>query len=99
MTEFYSPMLIQKVTAAELDFAVVPAFMGGRGLKVQHFLRTWETLVAGPDKKMHLGRTRLRDVGPLKIVYPATPTRGESRWRHTSLPTEWISSGSSRWTR
>ena len=71
MTESYSPILIQKVMAAELDFAVVPAFMGSRGLKVQHFLRTWETLVASPDKKMHLRRTRLRDVGPLKIVLPS----------------------------
>ena len=71
VTESYSPILIQKVTAAELDFAVVPAFMGSRGLKVQHFLRTWETLVASPDKKMHLRRTCLRDVGPLKIVLPS----------------------------
>ena len=71
VTESYSPILIQKVMAAELDFAVVPAFMGSRGLKVEHFLRTWETLVASPDKKMHLRRTRLRDVGPLKIVLPS----------------------------
>jgi LysR family transcriptional regulator, nitrogen assimilation regulatory protein len=71
VTESYSPILIQKVMAAELDFAVVPAFMGSRGLKVQHFLRTWEALVASPDKKMHLRPTRLRDVGPLKIVLPS----------------------------
>jgi LysR family transcriptional regulator, nitrogen assimilation regulatory protein len=48
--ESYSPNFIQKVLAAELDFAVVPAFTGSRGLKVQHFLRTWETLVASPNK-------------------------------------------------
>ena len=70
-TEFDSPILTQKVMAAELDFAVVPAFMGSRGLKVQHFLRTWETLVASPDKKMHLRRTRLRDVVLQKIVLPS----------------------------
>jgi LysR family transcriptional regulator, nitrogen assimilation regulatory protein len=71
VTESYSPILIQKVSAAELDFAVVPAFTGGRGLKVQHFLRTWETLVASPNKKLHLRRMRLRDLGPLKIVLPS----------------------------
>ena len=52
--ESYGPNLIQKVPAAELDFAAVPAFTGSRGLKVQHFLRTWEILVANPDKKLHL---------------------------------------------
>jgi LysR family transcriptional regulator, nitrogen assimilation regulatory protein len=45
--------------------------MGSRGLKVRHFLRTWETLLASPDKKMHLRPMRLRDVGPLKIVLPS----------------------------
>ena len=71
VTESYSPILIQKVMAGELDFAVVPAFAGSKGLKVQHFLRTWETLVASADEKLHLRRTRLRDVGPLKIVLPS----------------------------
>jgi LysR family transcriptional regulator, nitrogen assimilation regulatory protein len=71
VTESYSPILIQKVMAAELDFAVVPAFVGSRGLKVQHFLRTWETLVASPNKKLHLRPTRLRELGPLKIVLPS----------------------------
>jgi len=79
VTESYSPILIQKVMAAELDFAVVPAFTGSRGLKVQHFLRTWESLVARPNNKLHLRRTRLRDVGPLKIVLPshANARRGQ----------------------
>jgi LysR family transcriptional regulator, nitrogen assimilation regulatory protein len=79
VTESYSPILIQKVMAAELDFAVVPAFTGSRSLKVQHFLRTWESLVARPDRKLHLRRTRLRDVGPLKIVLPsdANARRGQ----------------------
>ena len=71
VTEFYSPILTQKVMAAELGFAVVPALMGSRGLKVQHFLRTWETLVTSPNKKQHLRPTRLQDVGPLKIVLPS----------------------------
>jgi LysR family nitrogen assimilation transcriptional regulator len=71
VTESYSPILIQKVLAAELDFAIVPAVVGSRGLKVQHFLRTWETLVASPDKKLHLCSRRLRDLGPLKIVLPS----------------------------
>jgi LysR family nitrogen assimilation transcriptional regulator len=71
VTESYSPILIQKVLAAELDFAVVPAFAASRGLKVQHFLRTWETLVASPDKQLHLHPMRLREFRPLKIVLPS----------------------------
>jgi LysR family nitrogen assimilation transcriptional regulator len=71
VTESYSPILIQKVLAAELDFAVVPAFTSNRGLKVHHFLRTWETLVASPNRKLHLKRLRLREFGPMKIVLPS----------------------------
>jgi LysR family nitrogen assimilation transcriptional regulator len=71
VTESYSPILIQKVLSAELDFAVVPAFVGNRGLKVQHFLRTWEAFVASPDAGLHLRGVRLRDFGPLKMVLPS----------------------------
>jgi LysR family transcriptional regulator, nitrogen assimilation regulatory protein len=71
VTESYSPILTQKVLAADLDFAVVPAFGGSRGLKVQHFLRTWETLVAASDKALHLKRLRLRDFGSLKLIMPS----------------------------
>lgn len=70
VTESYSPILTQKVLAGELDFAVVPAFTGSPGLKVQHFLRTWETLVASADDKLHLRCVRLREFGPLKIIVP-----------------------------
>ncbi len=69
--ESYSPVLIQRVLAGELDFAIVPAFVGTRGLRVKHFLRTWETLVAGPDEKLHLRRLRLRELGPMKVVLPS----------------------------
>ena len=71
VTESYSPILVQKVLAAELDFAIVPAFAGSRGLKIHHFLRTWEALVASPNRKTHLKPTRLRNLGPLKIVLPS----------------------------
>lgn len=69
--ESYSRILISMILSAELDFAVVPAFVGNPGLKVQHFLRTWETLVAWPDETLHLRSVRLREVGPLKIVLPS----------------------------
>jgi LysR family transcriptional regulator, nitrogen assimilation regulatory protein len=71
VTESFSPILTQKVLSADLDFAVVPAFGGGRGLKVRNFLRTWETLVAAPSESLHLKRMRLRDFGPLKLVVPS----------------------------
>jgi LysR family nitrogen assimilation transcriptional regulator len=71
VVEAYSPILTQKVIAGELDFAIVPAIAGGPGLKVQHFLRTWETLVTARARGPHLQPVRLRDRGPLRIVMPS----------------------------
>jgi LysR family transcriptional regulator, nitrogen assimilation regulatory protein len=88
VTESYSPILIQKVLSAELDFAVVPAFVGNRGLKVQHFLRTWEALVASPDEALHLRGVRLRESGPLKMVLPS-----HTNARRRSLETYFTSNG------
>jgi LysR family transcriptional regulator, nitrogen assimilation regulatory protein len=88
VTESYSPILIQKVLSAELDFAVVPAFVGNRGLKVQHFLRTWEALVASPDETLHLRGVRLRELGPLKMVLPS-----HTNARRKSLETYFTTNG------
>lgn len=71
VVEAYSRMLTERVVAGELDFAVVPAFVGGPGLRVQPFLQTWEVLVANPSCGPHLGRVRLRDGGPLRLVLPS----------------------------
>jgi LysR family nitrogen assimilation transcriptional regulator len=71
VVEAYSNILTQKVTTGELDFAIVPAIAGGPGLRVQSFLRTWETLVANPDRGQHLQPVRLRDYGALRVVVPS----------------------------
>lgn len=72
VVEAYSNILTQKVMVGELDFAIVPAFASGPGLRVQHFLRTWETLVASADRGEHLRPARLSDCGPLRVVAPST---------------------------
>src|SRR3712207_2744446 len=46
VVEGYSAVLTQRVQASELDFAIVPAFAGGSGLKSRLFLRTPEVLVS-----------------------------------------------------
>jgi DNA-binding transcriptional LysR family regulator len=69
--EAYSPILTQRVVSGELDFAIVPAFAGGPGLRVERFLRTWEALVSNPSRGAHLSPARLRDCGPLKLVLPS----------------------------
>ena len=71
VVEAYSRILTEKVVTGELDFAIVPAFVGGPGLKVQPFLQTWETLVASPTRGSHLRRVRLRDEPPLRLVLPS----------------------------
>ena len=72
VVEAYSNVLTQRVVMGELDFAIVPAFAGGPGLKVHHFLRTWETLVAKPSRGLHLRPVRLRDCGALRVVLPSS---------------------------
>ncbi|MCW6511191.1 LysR family transcriptional regulator [Lichenifustis flavocetrariae] len=71
VVEAYSRILTEKVITGDLDFAIVPAFVGGPGLKVQPFLQTWETLVAHPNRGAHLSRVRLRDGPPLRVVLPS----------------------------
>lgn len=82
VVEAYSHLLTQKVLVGELDFAVVPAFASGPGLQAQTFLRTWETLVASPDRAWHLKKVRLQDAGPLKLVVP-----GKANTRRLTIET------------
>ena len=46
VVEGYSASLTEQVQAAELEFAIVPAFSGAPGLKSRLFLRTPELLVS-----------------------------------------------------
>ena len=72
VVEGYSATLTEQVQAAELEFAVVPAFSGAPGLKSRLFLRTPEVLVSGSDQRAaHLEPVRLADLAPLKLVVPS----------------------------
>lgn len=72
VVEGYSAALTEQVQAAELEFAIVPAFSGAAGLKNRLFLRTPEVLVASAKvERGHLAPVRLADVGPLKLVVPS----------------------------
>ena len=71
VVEGYSAMLTQRVQANELDFAIVPAFSGGAGLKSSLFLRTPELLISSTRSGLaHLAPLRLAELGPLKLVVP-----------------------------
>ncbi len=70
VVEEYSAPLTEHVQAAELEFAIVPAFSGAPGLKSRLFLRTPEVLVSSA-KREHLAPVRLADLGPLKLVVPS----------------------------
>jgi DNA-binding transcriptional LysR family regulator len=70
--EGYSATLTQQVQAAELEFAIVPAFSGAPGLKSRLFLRTPEVLVAGArSERTHLAPVRLAELPPLNLVVPS----------------------------
>jgi LysR family transcriptional regulator, nitrogen assimilation regulatory protein len=87
--EGYSAALTQQVQAGELDFAIVPAFSGGLGLKSRLFLRTPELLVSRASSGMaHLKPVRLAELGPLKIVVP-----GKVNTRRRLLETYFASNG------
>ena len=76
VVEAYSGALTREVRAGTFDFAIVPAFAGGPGLRVRHFLTTPETLVSrragkGPAAKLrHMRPVQLSELGPLVIVLP-----------------------------
>jgi LysR family transcriptional regulator, nitrogen assimilation regulatory protein len=87
--EGYSAVLTQQVQAGELDFAIVPAFSGGLGLKSRLFLRTPELLVSSARSGLtHLKPVRLSELGPLKIVVP-----GKVNTRRRLLETYFASNG------
>lgn len=77
IVEAYSGVLTRDVRAGQFDFAVVPAFGGGSGIKVRPFLTTPEVLVSRGGGDTHLAPVRLADLGPLKMVLPGPAnTRG-----------------------
>ena len=89
IVEGYSAVLTQQVQAGELDFAIVPAFSGGLGLKSRLFLRTPELLVSSARSRLtHLAPVRLAALGPLKIVVP-----GKANTRRRLLETYFASNG------
>jgi DNA-binding transcriptional LysR family regulator len=72
--EGYSATLTQLVRAAEVDFAIVPAFASGPGLNSRLFLRTPEVLVSSPGLGLEHGTAvKLADLSPLKLVLPGRP--------------------------
>ena len=72
VVEGYSASLTGQVLAAELEFAIVPAFSGAPGLKSRLFLRTPELLVSGARSPFtHLAPVKLAELGPLKLVVPS----------------------------
>jgi DNA-binding transcriptional LysR family regulator len=89
IVEGYSAVLTQQVQAGELDFAIVPAFSGGLGLKSRLFLRTPELLVSAARSGLaHLKPVRLAELGPLRIVVP-----GKANTRRRLLETYFASNG------
>jgi DNA-binding transcriptional LysR family regulator len=72
VVEGYSGPLTEQVQAAELEFAIVPAFAGAPGLKSSLFLQTPEVLVSRAQSQLtHLAPVRLADLGPHKLVVPS----------------------------
>jgi DNA-binding transcriptional LysR family regulator len=89
VVEGYSAVLTQQAQAGELDFAVVPAFSGGAGLKSRLFLRTPEVLVSSAHSGFtHLEPVRLAELGSLKLVVP-----GKANTRRRLLETYFASNG------
>jgi LysR family transcriptional regulator, nitrogen assimilation regulatory protein len=72
--EAYSATLTQQVRAAEIDFAIVPAFACPPGLSSRLFLRTPEVLVSNPSLGLAHGTpVRLAALSPVKLVLPGKP--------------------------
>lgn len=72
VVEGYSAALTEQVQAAELEFAVVPAFAGAPGLKSRLFLQTPEVLVSSARSILtHLAPVKPAELGPLKLVVPS----------------------------
>jgi LysR family transcriptional regulator, nitrogen assimilation regulatory protein len=87
--EGYSATLTQQVRAAEIDFAIVPAFACGPGLNSRLFLRTPEVLVSSPSLGLvHAAPVRLAELSPLKLVLP-----GRANTRRNTLETYCAANG------
>ena len=70
--EGYSGALTDMVRAQELDFALVPGFAGGTGLRIGRLARSREMLVSGPSFGLkNLEPVRLSDLSPIKLIVPA----------------------------
>lgn len=70
--EGYSGLLVDRVRAQELDFALVPGFAGETGLKVTQLNRSREMLVSGPRFDLPpLQPLRLSDMPPIKLIVPS----------------------------
>ena len=71
VVEGYSGILIDKLVAEDLDFAIVTKFEPRPGLSSQLLVRDREMLVSGPAGKIERGTpVRLKDIRPFKIVSP-----------------------------
>jgi DNA-binding transcriptional LysR family regulator len=89
VVEGYSAALTEQVQAADLEFAIVPAFAGAPGLKSRLFLHTPEVLVSSSKSPLtHLAPVRPADLAPLKLV---VPSRANTRRR--SIETYLTSNG------
>ena len=87
--EGYSGILTKQVKAAELEFAIVPAFSDATGLRSRLLMTTPELLVSRKNsRKKPEPYVRLADLSPLKVVVPG---KGNSRRR--SLDTYFSSNG------
>ena len=81
LVEGYSGALIEKLSAGEVDIAIVTKFEQRRGLLSRLLVRDREMLVSGKARKLTaLAPLRLRDIRPLKIVSP-----GQSNIHHRNL--------------
>ncbi len=71
IVEAYSGVLVERVRAGALAFAVVPSAPVGAGLRSRMFGRTPEVLVAARARGLvHRAPVRLSEFGPVKLVLP-----------------------------
>ena len=77
VVEAYSALLMDRLTAGDVDFAVVPQDGGRDGVHARLLGTDREFLVTRPGgSRPHLSPVRLSDLGPLRLVLPA---RGNAR--------------------
>ena len=76
ISESYSGVLTEMVKAEKIDFALVPAFVKGDGLWVEHFARDREVLVCSKEFSKSIGLSpmdpvQLSKLKPLNVIVPA----------------------------